>query len=255
VIAVVVAVVVAVVSALVVGLAMVRMSSVGAGLRQTRARERELRRACEELLTAADVDTVTALVQGAVARLLPCGTTHGVTLVLGDGVLPASTVIMEETRNLPADIAARLPGHDLVLHCRLSVGERHVGRLYVAAGEKALVELQQAVPVLAGQAAGMIDHIGLNREIERRDGEAYFRTLVLNAADLILIVDDAGRVRYGNPPAIDRNSAPPCSARCGRARGWTPPTAGRCCGPPASASRPRCRSATCTTNRRSAGSC
>ncbi|MET0415556.1 MAG: sensor domain-containing phosphodiesterase, partial [Actinoplanes sp.] len=57
--------------------------------------------------------------------------------------------------------------------------------------------------VLAGQAASMIDRIALNQEINRRDSEAYFRTLVLNAADVILIVDPADRVSYASPSALD----------------------------------------------------
>jgi diguanylate cyclase (GGDEF)-like protein/PAS domain S-box-containing protein len=194
-------VVIAVVSALLVALAMTRMSYVASGLRQTLARERELRRACEKLLSATDVETVTAAVHEAIGRLLPRGTAHSVRLALRDGALCGSPLVVEKTRNLPADLAPGLAGHDLTLHCRLSVGDRHVGRLYVAAGEKALVDLQQAVPVLAGQAASMIGHIELNREINRRHSEAYFRTLILNAADLILIVDDEGRIRYGSPSA------------------------------------------------------
>jgi diguanylate cyclase (GGDEF)-like protein/PAS domain S-box-containing protein len=194
-------VVIAVVSALLVGLAMIRMSHVAAGPRQMLARERELRRACEELLSATDVATVTTVVHDAVGRLLPPGTTHGVHLVLGDGELSPSALTVEETRTLPADIAARLPGHDLTLHCRLSVGGRLVGRLYVAADEAALMELRQAVPVLAGQAASMVGHIALNREINRRESEAYLRALVVNAADIVLIVDDDGRIRYGSPSA------------------------------------------------------
>ncbi|GIJ55067.1 GGDEF domain-containing phosphodiesterase [Virgisporangium aurantiacum] len=207
------------VAVVLVGLAVTRMWRVAAaGLRRSLARERELRRGCEALLSATDVEAVRVVVGGAVAGLLPPGTAHEVTLVLGDGALPASdsaaTMIVAETRHLPADISARLPGHDLALHCRLSVGERQLGRLYVAADGTALVELQQAMPVLAGQAAGAIDRLRLTgelgelghelgRELARRDAEAHFRTLVVNAADAILIVDDDGRVRYGSPSATD----------------------------------------------------
>ena len=196
-------VVIAVVSALLVVLAVTRVSYVAAGLRRTLVRERELRRACEALLSATDSETVTSVVHEAIARLLPPGTAHSVMLVLAEDDQPAAGLIVEDTRNLPPQITAGLGDHELTLHCRLSVGDRHPGRLYVAADEKALVDLQQAVPVLAGQAASMIEHITLNREISRRDSEAYFRTLVLNAADIILIVDDDGRIRYGSPSAAD----------------------------------------------------
>jgi diguanylate cyclase (GGDEF)-like protein/PAS domain S-box-containing protein len=200
-------VVIAVVSGLLVALAMTRMSYVAAGLRRTLVRERELRRACEALLSVTDTETVTTVVHEAIARLLPPGTAHRVMLLLPDddvhpaGAGPATAVIIEDTHNLPPEIADRLAGHQLTLHCRLSVGERHAGQLYVAADETALVDLQQAIPVLAGQAGSMIDHIALNREISRRDSEVYFRTLILSAGDVILIVDDDGRLRYGSPSA------------------------------------------------------
>ncbi|GAA1028793.1 hypothetical protein GCM10009557_15110 [Virgisporangium ochraceum] len=132
-----------VVSAELVELDVTRMSHVDAGLRRALDRERELRRACEALLSATDVETVTAVVHESVGRLLPRG----------------------------------------------------------ASDDNVLVDLRQAVPVLAGQAATAIDRIALIRELDRRDSEAYFRTLVLTAAEVILIVDDGGRIRYGSPSA------------------------------------------------------
>ena len=47
----------------------------------------------------------------------------------------------------------------------------------------------------------MIDRIALSREISRRDSEAYFRTLVLNATEVIVIVDDDNRITYASPAA------------------------------------------------------
>jgi diguanylate cyclase (GGDEF)-like protein/PAS domain S-box-containing protein len=201
--------VIAVVSALLVLLAIARMSVVASGLRRTLARERELRLACEALLSTADNGEVSEVVHNAVARLLPPGTAHRVVLaVLDPPATPAylnpsdSAVSMCYTRTLPAEIAADLEGFELALQCRLSIGEHRVGDLFVAADEIALVALQQAVPVLAGQAATMLDHIKLNMEINRRDSEAYFRTLVLNAADVILIVDADNCIGYASPSAL-----------------------------------------------------
>ncbi|SDS70270.1 putative bifunctional diguanylate cyclase/phosphodiesterase [Actinoplanes derwentensis] len=200
-------VVIALVSAVLVALAVTRMSFVAAGLRRTLVRERELRRACEQLLSATDIATITAVVHEAVERLLPAGTAHRVLLLSPERDADQTersltkAVAFEETRDMPPQIAGRLTGHELALRCQLTVGERHTGELVVAADEKALVELQQAISVLAGQAASMIGHIELNREINRRESEAYFRTLVLNAGDVILIVDDVGRLRYSSPSA------------------------------------------------------
>jgi diguanylate cyclase (GGDEF)-like protein/PAS domain S-box-containing protein len=209
-------VVIAVGSALLVLLAIARMSVVASSLVRSLTRERELRLACEALLSTTDPAALRDVMHSAVARLLPPGTPHSVTLALDgtDGGAGGGTggahgtdstdglaLAMRYTRTLPPDLATRLGDFELALHCPLSVGRRHVGDLFVGAEEIALVSLQDAVPVLAGQAASMVRTITLNREINRRDSEAYFRTLVLNAADVIVMIDSADRVTYASPSA------------------------------------------------------
>jgi diguanylate cyclase (GGDEF)-like protein/PAS domain S-box-containing protein len=196
--------VIAAASAVLMLLSLARMSVIAAGLRHTVARERELRRACETLLSATDVARVEWVVRSAVAALLPSGVAHRTLLIVhddraGDGT--ADAVRMRYTGDLDPATAAAVGDFDLVLHCPLVIGGGRVGELYVAADETALVRLQEAVRVLAGQAASMIGHIALNREIVRRDNEAYFRTLVLNAADVILIVGADDRIDYASPSA------------------------------------------------------
>ncbi|WP_203898522.1 putative bifunctional diguanylate cyclase/phosphodiesterase [Virgisporangium aliadipatigenens] len=201
-------VVIAIASAVLVLLAIARMSVVTAGLRRSMGRERELRRACEALLSTTDREQVTTVVHEAIARLLPPGTDHLVVLAVDEGHEAASpepaaatTVDLRDIGELPAELAATLAGFELVLHCPLSVGTTRRGDLFVAADETALVGLQESVPVLAGQAASMLDQFALNREIGRRNSETYFRTLILNAADIILIVDDNNRITYASPSA------------------------------------------------------
>jgi diguanylate cyclase (GGDEF)-like protein len=196
---------IAVASAALMLLSLSRMSVVAAGLRHTVARERELRRACEALLVATDVARVEWVVRSAVAALLGASVAHRTVLVLHDGE-PAGAGAVEPVRmryagDLDPATAAQTGDFDLVLHCPMAVGGDRVGDLYVAADEMALVRLQESVRVLAGQAASMIEHIALNREIVRRDSEAYFRTLVLNAADVILIVGADDRIDYASPSA------------------------------------------------------
>ncbi len=193
-------------SAVLMLLSLARVSVVAAGLRHTAGRERELRRACETLLVATDVARVEWVVRSAVATLLGPNVAHRTVLVLHDGgpADPAAgdAVRMRYTGDLdPATAGLTGEDFDLVLHCPMAVGGTRVGELYVAADEMALVRLQESVRVLAGQAASMIDHIALNREIVRRDSEAYFRTLVLNAADVILIVGADDRIDYASPSA------------------------------------------------------
>jgi diguanylate cyclase (GGDEF)-like protein/PAS domain S-box-containing protein len=206
-------VVIAIGSAVLVILALARMSVVAGGLRRTMTRERELRRACEALLSATDAGQVRDVVHRAIAALLPPDTPHRAVLLLeapeareeppaGDPVeTEQANVSMRYTRSLPASATAVLGSFELTLHCPLSLGDQYVGDLYVAADEAPLVDLQEAAPVLAGQAASILSTFALNREIDRRNSEAYFRTLILNATDVILIVDAVGIIKYASPSA------------------------------------------------------
>jgi diguanylate cyclase (GGDEF)-like protein len=199
-------VLIALFAALVVVLALGRMSVIANGLRNTADRERGLRRACEALLSETDVDGVERVVRTAVSDLCRPGTPHRTILVRHDGDVDdnaADVVRIRTVAELRADLAGQLDGFTLVLHCPLTVAGTRVGDLYVAADELTLVALHEAARVLAGQAVSMIDRIALNREINRRDSEAYFRTLVLNAADIILILDAEDRVSYASPSARD----------------------------------------------------
>jgi diguanylate cyclase (GGDEF)-like protein len=181
-----------------------RMSVIASGLRHTAAWERGLRRACEALLSETEVDGVERVVRTAVGDLLGPDTRHRTLLVryAGEPGAPNTDAVrICDVTDLPDDLAGELSGFDLVLHCPLSVAGSRVGDLYVAADELSLVALHEAARVLAGQVASMIDRIALNREINRRESEAYFRTLVLNATDVILIVGPADRVSYASPSA------------------------------------------------------
>jgi diguanylate cyclase (GGDEF)-like protein/PAS domain S-box-containing protein len=64
-----------------------------------------------------------------------------------------------------------------------------------------LAELAGTFEVLARQAALVVERVVLSGEVIRRNSEAYFRTLVHDTSDVILIVDDAGRIRYATPSA------------------------------------------------------
>ncbi|NUR27269.1 MAG: diguanylate cyclase, partial [Catenulispora sp.] len=73
------------------------------------------------------------------------------------------------------------------------------GVLVVAAAEEDLAVLGGALEILARQASAALERITLSQEITRRDSEAYFRALVQNTSDAILIVDPELRVRYASP--------------------------------------------------------
>jgi diguanylate cyclase (GGDEF)-like protein len=166
-------IVIAAASALLVLLTAARVTLLARSLRRGASRERELRLSCEELLSAATTAVVGDVVQAAVGRLVPSGSAYGVLLTLGSagsgGVEDA--LAMRYRRELPAKVADGLGGFELALHCPLAVAGQRFGDLYVGAAEPVLVSLQDAAPVLAGQAASVIRTIELNQEVNRRGVE------------------------------------------------------------------------------------
>jgi diguanylate cyclase (GGDEF)-like protein/PAS domain S-box-containing protein len=151
------------------------------------------------------------VVSEAVTRLFPPGRPHRIVLDLAEqprggerAVVasdPSSDASMVYIRTLPADVATRLGRFEVALRCALPREGGRSGTLYIAADDRTLVAMQDAAQVLAGQAGLTLDRIGLSREVDRRNSEAYFRTLVLNTADVILIVDHSDRIRYASPSA------------------------------------------------------
>jgi diguanylate cyclase (GGDEF)-like protein/PAS domain S-box-containing protein len=197
--------VIAFVSAVLAMLVLVRLGGALRVHRRAVARERALRRAGAALLMATDLTDVTVVVRETVARLLPRGRPHREVLVTGNVDGPTE-VGMTYTRWLGPRLAAELGDFEVTLHCPLATEDRpggggSLGTLFVASDEVSLVTLQEAAQVLANQAAMALDRIALSREIDQRNSEAYFRTLVLNTADVILIVDDDGRITYASPSA------------------------------------------------------
>ncbi|MFH8712435.1 aminotransferase class I/II-fold pyridoxal phosphate-dependent enzyme [Streptomyces zaomyceticus] len=115
------------------------------------------------------------------------------------------------TRLLPvtridAAVAAELAPEPFVLLCPLELQatagpEPLLGVLLLAGTEKKLAEISGPAQSLASQAALAIERFALSEEVNRRTSEAYFRTLVHNTSDVILIVDDDDTVRYASPSA------------------------------------------------------
>ncbi|WP_407077893.1 aminotransferase class I/II-fold pyridoxal phosphate-dependent enzyme [Streptomyces sp. NPDC126499] len=103
-------------------------------------------------------------------------------------------------------LARALTPHTHALICPLALqapagGEPLLGALLLAGTEKKLSEIADPAQSLASQAALALERFGLSEEVNRRTSEAYFRTLVHNASDVILIVDDDDTVRYASPSA------------------------------------------------------
>ncbi|MFE4393909.1 putative bifunctional diguanylate cyclase/phosphodiesterase [Streptomyces sp. CB02056] len=108
----------------------------------------------------------------------------------------------------PADggLLARLGGMPYALVCPLTLAERPsgdplIGALVVTGTEQELAGLWSSLEILAAQAALAVERVVLSREVTQRNSELYFRTLVQNASDVILILDADDGVRYASPSA------------------------------------------------------
>jgi len=222
--------VVAAFSAAIFMLVLLRLYGVVGVHRQAVARERGLREAGAALVSATDATQVDRVVREAVGKLVPPGTDHRVLLTVqtpeatraGDHGLSrhdsAPTVRISpaeagsaglrfvRTRELDERAAQSLGDLEMTLVRPLALEDRPsgdplIGELLVAAKESALIALSGAVDVLASQAALALERISLSNEIARRNSEEYFRTLVHNTADVILIVNDDNSIRYASPSA------------------------------------------------------
>ena len=81
---------------------------------------------------------------------------------------------------------------------------RQSGPMLVVRSAKATLNtLRPRLETLATQAGSTLERIRLNEDNLRHTSESYFRTLVQNSTDVILILDDDDRVRYASPSAHD----------------------------------------------------
>ncbi|BCJ78072.1 hypothetical protein CS0771_76160 [Catellatospora sp. IY07-71] len=167
------------------------------------------------LMSATTVDGVTWALKRTAERLLPPGNDYRVAMIMNDkgntsdlfqaGMTTGSQ--LRFTRSLPPDIAARMGDFEITMICPLALDDRptgdpHIGVLLIASDENSLSYLQMPMELVASQAALAIERIMLSNEITRHNSEQYFRTLVHNAADVILIIEpDTGRIRYASPSA------------------------------------------------------
>jgi len=179
-------------------------------------RERVLREAGARLVSATNIEDVDVALREAVGHLLPAGIRHHVLMVMGDLAAGSGPSLPQEagvrhtrlvyTATLDPQVRQTIGDLEIAAQCRLVLGNRrsgdpHIGTVYVAADESLLMNLQEALEVLAAQAALALDRIWLSTEISQRDSEEYFRTLVQNTADVILILTSDDRIRYASPSA------------------------------------------------------
>ena len=224
--------VIAVFSAILYLLVLTRLWDAAASHRRALNRERVLREAGLSLVTAADLPAVAATVKDAVRALLGENAQGDALLeVRIDGKLRAAaagaaqssqadqlaklaeswlplvtgtTPILTAIRQLPESARTGLPAAEWMLLCPVTVkdrptGEPLIGLIAVFGEERILTDQSATLEILAHQVALTVESIMLRQAVIRQRNEAYFRTLVQDATDAIMIVGDDGTVKYATP--------------------------------------------------------
>jgi diguanylate cyclase (GGDEF)-like protein/PAS domain S-box-containing protein len=226
--------VIAVFSAILYLLVLSRLWDVAASHRRSLGRERAVRQAGVSLVAAVTVDQAAAAVRSATDALLGGRSPGDVLLtVRADGTFRAATAVsarpepmsrlgamtevwlplatgsvpfLQPVTRLPGQARELVPGGNWMLVCPLTLRDRPsgdplIGVLAMFGEQRVLADLAATMEILVHQVALAIERIMLRQEIMRQGNEAYFRTLVQDTSDVILIVADDGRVRYATPSA------------------------------------------------------
>ncbi|MDC0769863.1 aminotransferase class I/II-fold pyridoxal phosphate-dependent enzyme [Streptomyces sp. HD] len=199
--------VIAAFSAVLFFLVILRLAGMVVAHRRAVERELVLRAAGASLVSAVRHEEVERSCEAAADRLLGPTVRHR-TLVLpaerAAGLTPRRAQLVD-VDSLDADIAAGLSGFTSALVCPMTPPDRPAGDipgvLLVAGPPRRLAETRSSLEILASHAGLAKERVKLRQEIIRRESEAYFRTLVRNASDVILILEDDDTIRYVSPSA------------------------------------------------------
>ncbi|GAA2554274.1 hypothetical protein GCM10010435_25900 [Winogradskya consettensis] len=201
---------IAVASATMFLLVMARVAGLLRHQRDTAARERTLRIAGAELVAVGSEAEVLTAVRTAMAHMAPrvepyrlhfYGTPAAQDTPIG--FIGTGRVAVAE---LPADVAVMMTGFPTALYAEAIAGSpdgtlRH-NRAVFAASEQVLQTLSAPFAALMAQGTMAIERIVLTQQVHRRGNEDYFRALIQNASDVILIVDAEDAIRYASPSAL-----------------------------------------------------
>ncbi|WP_367319403.1 putative bifunctional diguanylate cyclase/phosphodiesterase [Streptomyces sp. HUAS ZL42] len=216
-------------------LVILRLAGMIVAHREAVTREQTLRRATAALVAATGAQEIEQSCAGAVTALFGPKARHATMLLSAQQAqqlyaLPAKTPVGPETAGtaggphrepaaavlpgtllvtvaeLGPDIADRLDHLPTALVCPMVQPDRPTGSelpgvLLAAGPERQLTEMRGTLEILASYAGLAAERVELRQEIIRKESEAYFRTLVHNASDVILILNDDTTVRYASPSA------------------------------------------------------
>lgn len=201
------AAVIAAFSAVLFLLVILRLAGMVVAHRGAVARELALRRAAGALVSAVRRQDVAEACEAAVGRLLGPAVRHRTLLLSAEEAAPLRP--REARLVAPADlgpgVADRLDGLPAVQVCPMTSPDRPAtpdpGVLLIAGPHGPLTETHGSLEILASHAGLAMERVLLRQEVVRQESEAYFRTLVRNTSDVILIVEDDDTIRYASPSA------------------------------------------------------
>jgi diguanylate cyclase (GGDEF)-like protein/PAS domain S-box-containing protein len=182
-------------------LVLLRVNGLVLAQRRANARERALREAGESLFAAATEEDAMLAVRHAVHTLMPDDAEYKLTIIDRGAAGSSPSLRLITAGELPEGVPPGDFDHFLYASLPLPGGTGRVGGAVLGAAAPVLRELMPSFQALLNQIAVVIERIGLTGEVNRRDSEAYFRTLIQNASDVILIITDEDAIRYASPSA------------------------------------------------------
>jgi diguanylate cyclase (GGDEF)-like protein/PAS domain S-box-containing protein len=181
-------------------LVLARVADLARAQRQAGSRERALREAGSLLFAAATEEDVTKAVRAAVAKLMPADQPYHLQFLPPvQGVAGETLVRLVSAAGLPDGFSSG--GFHHVVHATQPLSGGRTGRMVIGAPDPVLHLLLPSFETLGSQIAVVLERISLTAEVSRQQGEAWFRTLIQSAADVILILDANGTIRYATPSA------------------------------------------------------
>ncbi|MGK5681591.1 putative bifunctional diguanylate cyclase/phosphodiesterase [Actinoplanes sp. URMC 104] len=177
-----------------------RVNGLAVAQRQANARERALHQAGAQLFAATTAGEAARAVHDGVVTLMPGDQPYHLQLTGDAGVPHEPGLRLITAAELPAGMSA--DGFEHCLYATLPLpGDARVAAGVLAGPAALLREMQPSLEAFLGQIEVVLQRIGLSGEVNRRNSEAYFRTLIQNASDVILIVDDEDTITYASPSA------------------------------------------------------
>ncbi|MBM2616067.1 EAL domain-containing protein [Actinoplanes sp. LDG1-06] len=177
-----------------------RVNGLAVAQRRARARERALHQAGAAVFAATTEAEAAQAVREAVETLMPPGKPFRMTVTTRPGLVHEPGLRLLTAAELPEGAPAGEFEHFLYVTMPLP-GHGRVGAGLLAGDAAVLREMRPTLEALLGQLEVVLQRIGLTGEVNRRNSEAYFRTLIQNASDVILIVDGDDAITYASPSA------------------------------------------------------